>query len=365
MRGAERPGKVQWTRPFLQPLKPLSQGAAEETFFDIADDSHDPKDVSQILSLTDNLPLAVNLIAHLVDYEGCSNVLARWELEKTSMLSGGYDRKSSLDASISISLSSPRVASLPGAQDLLSLLSILPDGLSDAELLQASLPIQDPLGCRAVLLGTSLAYIDEKKRLKSLVPIREHMLLFYPVPTPLTRALRQHFFLLLDLHSNRSATGTVDPIILNLGNMHNILRDGLNPDHPDIAETIRFTLLLNRFSRLTGRGRTVLMDLAPAVFPQPTDHRLQTQYITEQFASHALYPIKNPDSLISQAMSSLKYIEDPIIHCKSFGHLHAFVSHGFCYREILFHACCVPHRAWGRSAQNHGMCRQGTGIFET
>ncbi|KAJ7333994.1 hypothetical protein DFH08DRAFT_1083482 [Mycena albidolilacea] len=49
-------------------------------------------------SASDNLPLAVNLIAHLVDYEGCSNVLARWELEKTFILSGGYDWKSSLDA---------------------------------------------------------------------------------------------------------------------------------------------------------------------------------------------------------------------------------------------------------------------------
>ncbi|KAJ7815182.1 hypothetical protein B0H14DRAFT_2848558 [Mycena olivaceomarginata] len=303
MRGTERPGKVQWTRPFLKPLKPLSQSAAHETFFDIVDESHDPKDVVQILNLTDNLPLAVNLIAHLVDYEGCSNVLARWELEKTSMLSGGYDRKSSLDASISISLSSPRVAPFSGAKDLLSLLT--------------------------VLLGTSLAYIDVKKRLKSLVPIREHMLLLYPVPTPLIRALRQHFFFLLDLHSNRSATGTVDPIILNLGNIQNILRDGLNSDHPDIAETIRFTLLLNRFSRLSGRGRTVLMDLAPAVFPQPPDHRLQTQYITEQFASHSFHLIVNPDSLISRAKSSLEHIDDPIIHWKFHFTLAAYyTAHG-------------------------------------
>ncbi|KAJ7466330.1 hypothetical protein FB451DRAFT_1137906 [Mycena latifolia] len=32
MRGAERPAKFQWTRPFLAPLKPLSDVAARDTF---------------------------------------------------------------------------------------------------------------------------------------------------------------------------------------------------------------------------------------------------------------------------------------------------------------------------------------------
>ncbi|KAF7365939.1 ATPase-AAA-core domain-containing protein [Mycena venus] len=324
MRGAERPGKVHWTRPFLPPLEPLSKSAARETFFDIADYCHDIDDIDQILGFTDNLPLAVNLIAHLVDYEGCSNVLARWDQEKTTMLSDGHDRKSNLDASISISLSSPRIMSLPGSQELLALLAILPDGISDAELLQASLPIQNPLGCRAALLGTSLAYYDEKKRLKTLAPIREHMLRFHPVPTPLIRCLRQHFFLLLELLSTKMAEGTVNPIISNLGNIHNILRDGLRPEHPDIAETIRFTVLLNRFSRLTGRGRITLMDLASTVFPQLPDHKLEVQYITEQFASHAFCPIKNPESLISRATLHLQHVNDPMVQWKFYFTLAAY-----------------------------------------
>ncbi|KAJ7926163.1 hypothetical protein B0H13DRAFT_1582022, partial [Mycena leptocephala] len=180
MRGAERPAKIRWTRPFLLPLKPLSPEAARETFKDIADDSHEPKDIDQLLQLTDNMPLAVALIAHLVDYEGCSSILNRWETERTSMISAGYDRGSDIDASIRVSLLSPRLRSSPGAKDLLSLLSILPDGLSDQELLQSELPIKDVLACKTVLLGTSLAYNDEKKRLKSLMPIREHMQKFHP-----------------------------------------------------------------------------------------------------------------------------------------------------------------------------------------
>ncbi|KAJ7791134.1 hypothetical protein B0H14DRAFT_3567829 [Mycena olivaceomarginata] len=98
------------------------------------DNSLDNEAMKRLLLFTDNMPLAVDLIAHLADYEGCANVLARWETEKTSLLSAGNDRKSDLDASIKLSLSSPRITS--GAKDLLSLLSILPDGLSDVELLQ-------------------------------------------------------------------------------------------------------------------------------------------------------------------------------------------------------------------------------------
>ena len=156
MRGAERPGKVKWSRPFLKPLQPLAKPAAWQTFVDIADDTHRVDDVNQLLAFTgrpfisivlihlqtkfvDNLPLAVTLIANVVAYEGCPATLARWEKEKTLLISDGYDKRSSLDISIMLSLLSSRMTS--DAQDLLSILSLLPDGLSDADLVQSKLPI--------------------------------------------------------------------------------------------------------------------------------------------------------------------------------------------------------------------------------
>ncbi|KAJ7111435.1 hypothetical protein C8R44DRAFT_534732, partial [Mycena epipterygia] len=212
MRGAERPAKVRWTHPFLQPLKPLSAIAARQTFVDIAEDFHN-----------------MDLIAHLVDQEGCEDVLARWGKEKTSLLSSGHDRRSNLDMSIKISLSSPRLSS--GAKDLLSLLSILPDGLSDAELLQSKLSIKNPLECRSILLRTSLAYEDDRKRLKSLVPIREHMQQFYSAPPLLIHQVEEHFCLLLNVYDNhggsQQVTGHVNEIISNLGNLHQVLLQGL------------------------------------------------------------------------------------------------------------------------------------------
>ncbi|KAJ7889965.1 P-loop containing nucleoside triphosphate hydrolase protein [Mycena leptocephala] len=214
MQGVERPAKVAWTRPFLLPLKPLQQDAAQQTFIDIADGIHDPKEVDRILSLTDNMPLAINLMAHLVDSEGSSHVLSSWEEEKTSLISVGFDKRSNLDLSISLSLSSPQLNCIPHVKDLISLLAILPNGLSDVELVQSQLPIENILGCKAALIHTSLAYSDEHKQLKALIPIREYIQRIQPPADHLVRPVLKHFRELLEVFSEYRGTqlhsGTVN-----------------------------------------------------------------------------------------------------------------------------------------------------------
>ncbi|KAJ7467807.1 P-loop containing nucleoside triphosphate hydrolase protein, partial [Mycena galericulata] len=253
MRGAERPTKVWWTRPFLPPLEPLSAEAAREMFIDIADDIYDTKEIDQLLQLTDHMPLVVDLIAHLVDDEGCSKVLTRWETEKTSMLSAGHDHRSNLQASIGISLSSPRLTSVAGAKDLLSLLSILPDGVSDVELLQSKFPIPNIRSCKAALLQTSLAFSDDNKQLKSLVPIREYMQYLHPPALSLLQPLQEHFHALLDLYrqynGSYQAINTIDQITQNLGNVHQVLWQGLHSQNPGLVDTIKCTISLNNFYR--------------------------------------------------------------------------------------------------------------------
>ncbi|KAJ7758762.1 hypothetical protein B0H14DRAFT_3166032 [Mycena olivaceomarginata] len=235
MRGSERLNKVRWTRPFLPPLQPLSDIAARQLFFDIADE---------------------DLIAHLVDFEGSSNVLAHWEIEKTALFSVGNDRKSNLDASIGLSLSSPRITS--GAKDLLSLLSILPDGLSDIELLQSNLPIRDIRGCKTILLATSLAYNDNKKRLRALLPIREHKC------------------------NGAQLVDVVDQITFNLANLQQVLHPGLNVNNPDITDIIRCSINLNSFCRITEGCVIALMDEIPSVFSQLHSHELEMHFLAEE-----------------------------------------------------------------------------------
>ncbi|KAJ7742242.1 P-loop containing nucleoside triphosphate hydrolase protein [Mycena metata] len=314
MRGAEHPAKVRWTRPFLPPLKPLSDAAAQQTFLDIADDENE--ETKKLLEFTGNVPLVVDLMAHLVAYEGAASVLARWETEKTSVLSDGYDRRSNLDASITISLLSPRFTSLPGAMDLLCLLSILPDGLSDLELLQSNLPIQDILACKAVLLRTSLAYNDDKKRLKSLVPIREHVQHFNPVTLSRVKPLQEYFSRLLGFYQKYFGTlqtaGSIKQIAQNLGNLHQILLQGLNPQNVDLTQSVACAFSLNTFSRQTGRGQHALMDLMQPLV-QLCGPKSEVLFITEQFRAQFQSTVNDPELLTSQAKSRFHVLNDPVL----------------------------------------------------
>ncbi|KAF8181702.1 P-loop containing nucleoside triphosphate hydrolase protein, partial [Mycena galopus ATCC 62051] len=197
MRGAERPAKVQWSRPFLLPLQPLSKEAARQTFIEITDNANPIEEIDKLLEFTDNMPLAVDLIAHLADYEGIDSVSLRWKTEKTALLSAGSDRQSSVDASINLSLSSPRITF--DSKELLSLLSILPNGLSEAELSQGSTGIPNILSCKAILQATSLVYRDNHQRWVVLRPIREYIQRILPPTESHVQFICQHFYALMML----------------------------------------------------------------------------------------------------------------------------------------------------------------------
>ncbi|KAJ7442868.1 hypothetical protein FB451DRAFT_1190385 [Mycena latifolia] len=314
MRGAERPFKAHWTHPFLSPLKTLADCKARQTFIDITDNDHDNEEITQLLELTDNMPLAVTLLANLV--EGCSGVLARWKTENTYMLSDGHDKSSNLNSSITISLSCPRMTS--GARSLLSLLSILPDGLSNIELLQSVLPVPDILTCKAVLLQTSLAYTDDK-HLKVLVPIREYMQHIHPPSPSLVQPLRMHFHSLLNLcrtHFGVQLNGMVDQINSNLSNIHHILLSGLHPETPELRENIYCIITFNSFRRLAAHGCSALMDQIPPLLPQLADPRLETNFIIEMLLTASYYPIPNPELLIDRAVHHLANLNDPSLVSK-------------------------------------------------
>ncbi|KAJ7462908.1 hypothetical protein FB451DRAFT_1180550 [Mycena latifolia] len=361
MRGAERPSKVHWTRPFLAPLKPLSDVAARDTFFAIAEDVHDSKDVNEVLLLTDNMPLAVDLMAHAVDVEGsCSAVLARWKPEKTSLLSSGNDRESNLDTSITISLSSSRMST--GAKDLLSLLSILPDGLSDIELAQSKLSINDIMTCKATLLATSLAYIDDKRRLKSLAPIREHMQCFYPPSPLLIHPLQNYFHQLLDLYKKYSGTqqgaGRVKHLGFNVRNMSELLLRGLNQDNPNLAETINCTLSMKDFMQNTDAGYhdliPILMDQIEAVLPVNCAEKLKAHLIMWKLDSKGTSLPTHADLLITEAISHSCAWNDPVFESKFYLQVGLYY---FYTKTKLSVALKYLHKALDL-AKSHGEMRQ-------
>jgi hypothetical protein len=320
MRGAERPAKVRWTRPFVPPLKPLAQDAARQVFIAIADGRHDSHEVDKVLALTDNMPLAISLLAHLVDSEDCSTILGRWQVEKTSLVSDGYDRRSNLDSSISLSLSSPRIKVLPHSVQLLSLLSILPDGLSDVELVQSKVPIKDILSCKVALIRTALAYSNEHRRVKALVPIREYMHKTQPPGDQIIRPLLKYFQDLLELYTENEGRSSqlVAQIASNYSNIRNVLQIGLQQEHPELKKSIYALCHLNSFSRVTGQGTIPLMDHIFDILPQLGDSRLELYFITELFSSWWYRPIPNPEALIDRIMGQIDRCHDTDLKCMSF-----------------------------------------------
>jgi hypothetical protein len=288
-------------------------------FLEIADDVHEEREIQKLLALTGNLPLAIDIIAHLADYEGCPQVLERWETEKISLLSDGHDKRSNLEVSLQLSLSSPRMESAQDAKTLLSLLSLLPDGLSDVELTQSKLPLRDPLSCKAALLRTSLAYLDHDHRLKALVPIREYMGSVHPPSYALVYALLQYFQTLLQLYRRYLGLElgqVIHQIAPNIGNLQSIILHGLTLKNEGLSDTCRCALDLNSFHRLSGRDSAISMNNLFEIVQQLDDGQLKVLHITETFASWSRHPIPNPAGLIEEVEQYFTTVHDPKTECE-------------------------------------------------
>jgi hypothetical protein len=258
--------------------------AAKQIFHDITDAADSDSQVDELLRFTDNLPLAITLMASLVSFEGASPVLHRWKSERTSVLSElseGADKSSNLGTSIMMSLSSPRLTAIPDAVTLLRLLSVLPDGVTDSTLAEMKLPLKDIPLCRVTLCRTSLAYIDHD-RLKVLVPIREHLRAFHP-PSPLSISQLQDFFYqLVNLFCEKWAravgTGLVQRLSADLGNILSLLHMALEVERPPSRKTISCIIDLARVTEVTDLGSRDLLQSISGTVQKLDDPDLQGRY---------------------------------------------------------------------------------------
>ncbi|KAJ7808158.1 hypothetical protein B0H13DRAFT_1928574 [Mycena leptocephala] len=157
---------------------------------------------------------------------------------------------------------------------------MLPDGLSDVELVQSKLPLDNILGCKAALIRTSLAYSDEHKQLKALVPIREYMQKIQPPGDSLIRPLLKHLQELLEFYMEYQ------------GNQSEWVATG----------------------RRMGQGVTSLFQHIHNVLPYPCDHRLEAHFIIECLNSQ-IYSIPNLEALTSEALEHFKEFDDQDLKC--------------------------------------------------
>ncbi|KZT65505.1 hypothetical protein DAEQUDRAFT_520754 [Daedalea quercina L-15889] len=94
----------------------------------------DDDDVGNLIRAVDCIPLAVTILGHLTaeDGESPQALWTRWDAENIGVAEssvGTEDRLHSLGASIRLSIESPRITACPGADTVLLLIAMLPDGL--------------------------------------------------------------------------------------------------------------------------------------------------------------------------------------------------------------------------------------------
>ncbi|KAJ7608583.1 hypothetical protein DFH06DRAFT_1377032 [Mycena polygramma] len=264
MRGAERPGKVKWTRPFLPPLDRLDDAAAQQTFLDIVDEV-DGDELTALLALTDNLPLAITLMANIASFEGGESVLKRWGNETTSLLSEGFDKQSNLNKSIIMSLTSPRMLANPLARECLSIMSLLPDGVSEDALAQMNLLFSTQLApSKSTLLRCSLIYTTADGRLRTLAPIRQYVAEKLPPTSQSFDALCGYFYALASLFripTDLPNRDLIQRLSAEFANVRGITAYALSQSL-HVADTVRCTIDLLHFN---ASAKSAPFDLSDAV----------------------------------------------------------------------------------------------------
>ncbi|KAK7022525.1 hypothetical protein R3P38DRAFT_2532738, partial [Favolaschia claudopus] len=187
-------------------------------------------------------------------------------------------------------------------------------GFTDIQLLQSNLPIPALMECRTNLLRTALAYYDEGRHLKSLVPIREYVQQNHPPSLVLITPLQDYIHSQLHFLKRYDGTDQMPEInkvlTANSGNIQSVLGYGLNSENPGIQNTIECTISFSRFERLIGHGWPALMDAVSPMLAKIKNPKLQVQFIAEEFTSALSHPVSNHQQLFDQAMLYLMDCDD-------------------------------------------------------
>lgn len=267
MRGSQRPSNVDWAKPFIPPLTSLTPAAAKATFMAISDSQCPEDDVDDVLALLDNVPLAVTLMANLAQHTPCTELLARWNHDKTSMVNRGLsgDRLSSLDMSIRLSLTSERMIRTPHAIEILKILALMPDGLSKDQVLQMCSNRNDAWQSMSTLRQVALIYDDLTRSrggsqgvLRVLTPIREHITRYLEVASCHFYPVLEHYlhFAESSPFSSKSSPDDRDwsDLRFQLGNVSVVFMKALSEEQ-QVPRTIRALLGLGELLNLSGVSR--------------------------------------------------------------------------------------------------------------
>ena len=246
MRGTERPGQTHWTEPTLAPLKTLDFRAAHVAWKRITNNFDDS--AKQLIAAVDNVPLAVNVLAHLAQATSPALLWKEWKEKFTGLVQRGHSHKlSNLEYSIQLSLDSKRMRDEPSATKLLGVLSVLPDGIH-TKLLDKFKDVlgMDILSCLRVLKQCSLIE-DTGERYQSHSIIR-HFCHSQGLLLPEQEELLSNHYLGLAM-MNRYQAGSCDyeEMVLEANNTRATLCRLLKSNHQEQLTLVQAVLTFVKF----------------------------------------------------------------------------------------------------------------------
>ena len=274
-RGADLPLSVEWSNANSAVLEPFSLDAALQTFHDRAAcqiTETNQEVATQLLSAVDRMPLAVTLLSQLARRgNSVFELLDRWNRERTSLLcTHGKGKFNNVGVSIELSINMLSEADDSGeAVQLLSLCSMLPDGLRQGVFERLRLQFQCIERARDNLIAYSLASRGADGTLNTLSPIRHHVLNCHPARSDHHATLCSIYFDIakqIPTYVDENFKELAAVAAPEIGNLSSLLLTLVNRPSEQIFDAV------SRCTWLAHRQRptlTLLLALLPHLDPYP------------------------------------------------------------------------------------------------
>ena len=256
MRGAERPAQTQWTQPFLEPLETLSHDSAKQIWQAISGNYNDFSE--KLIEAVNYVPLAVDLLSHLSQVTPPELLWEEWCSKQTKAIQTGQGhRLSNLEYSIQLSINSGRMKANQAAQNLLGVLSLLPDGLHMKQLrrFRRMFVDLDVTLCLQTLLQCSLIKIIKERYQPH--PIVHHFCLNQGMVLSAQRMILEDFYVTLGAlsASKQASSDAYEEILLEVNNIKATLLRLLESNYEDqsrlIHACIKFTIFCGKIGDLS------------------------------------------------------------------------------------------------------------------
>ncbi|EJD49024.1 hypothetical protein AURDEDRAFT_161957 [Auricularia subglabra TFB-10046 SS5] len=245
------------------------------------------------------------------------------------MLDRGDNKHSSLDLSLRISLSSPRLAYTPDCLPCLAIISLFPDGLSEdegIEIFYGRIPAVRK--CVMALKRAALVY-SEMGRLRVLAPIRGYVLKHHP-------PLESHLIPLMDycLHmaeacsqmADADSGGAITSVTSEIGNLqavllHLVSHTSLGPDMLSALVDLDWCLLYMGFRSSNIELLREGLKCAQRVGDRGYELDLQTRL--GRYAEHGEKLV-----LLSASIATARELGDPLREAEAEYHLSTWTRQG-------------------------------------